>query len=787
MNGKVVYSNLKREVPAVWMTDTVECVPGVRTASTVMSSRGGTDLPVRLVNTKEETVQLPRGTKLGSLHDVLSISTSVSKESAIPESRKPATAEEHIEKILSEVHPELTKSQKSRLESLLKNYSDILSVDEYDMLLTDLIQHDIDTGTERPVRQALRKTPMAYNQIIDQHIQSMLQQGLIEPSKGEWASNIVLVQKKDKSFRFCLDYRAVNQKNFKEVFPIPRIDASLDALAGSAWFSTLDLRSGYYQVPLNPRDANKTSFISRGGCYKWKVLPMGLCNSAWTFQRLMNMVLASLTYSICLVYLDDIIVMAPSVEEHQRRLEEVFKRIREAKLKLRPDKCRILQKEVTFLGHVVSDAGIAMDPKKLEAVRDWPTPKNLKETRGFMGLCAYYRKFIRSFSETARPLHALTRKNEPFVWSGQCQTTFDELKTKLTTAPIMTLPRDEVEYILDTDASGWAIGAVLSQVQDAEERIVSYGSRLYSKAEEHYCTTRKELLAIVYFVKYFKQYLLGRRFRIRTDHAALQWLLRKPEPIGQQSRWVEQLAAFDFEVIHRPGVRHQNADVISRIPCRQCGWEGDNVDIVAPVKEEEHVDLSPAAMKDLQFKNPDIIEFRELMRNYSDRRPAWHELDGLSEETKVMWSVWSEFELVDDVLYRRSVSPVTKDVDLRLVVPKAVRKQVFHLIHDMTGGHLGVVRTREQLRQRVYWPGWSRDVDLFVKACEPCARFHRGKAPKKGMLHPMMASSVWETIGIDLTGPYPRSSNGFKYILTVVDNFSKFAFAFPLRISRRRQ
>ena len=235
VNGRVVYSSLKRKIPAVWMADTVECVPGVRTASMVVSSQEGMNLPVRLVNTTKETVQLPEGMKLGALHDILSISKNGSNKPAIPESRKPATAEKQIEKILSEVHPEVSMNQKEQLESLLMRYSDILSVDEYDMGLTDLTQQDIDTGTERPVRQALRKTPMAYNQIIDQHIQSMLQQGLIEPSKEEWASNIVLVQKKDKTFRFCLDYRALNQKSIKEIFPIPRIDASLDALAGSAW------------------------------------------------------------------------------------------------------------------------------------------------------------------------------------------------------------------------------------------------------------------------------------------------------------------------------------------------------------------------------------------------------------------------------------------------------------------------------------------------------------------------------------------------------------------------
>ena len=257
-------------------------------------------------------------------------------------------------KLMQRVHPDVPDESRSQLKKLLNDYAGILSRVEYNMGLTDLIRHEIDTGQERPIRQPLRKTPMADNQVIDSHIQSMLKQGLIEPNHGDWSSNIVLVQKKDKSYRFCLDYRKINGVTRKDVFPLPRIDASLVTLAGSSWFSTLDLRFGYYQVPLDPRDAHKTAFTSRSGSFQRKVLPMGLCNSASTFQRLMNMVFAGLTYTSCLVYLDDIIVMARLLEEHQKRLEEVFRRIQAAKLKLRPDKCVILQREVTFLGHVVS-------------------------------------------------------------------------------------------------------------------------------------------------------------------------------------------------------------------------------------------------------------------------------------------------------------------------------------------------------------------------------------------------------------------------------------------------
>ena len=418
---------------------------------------------------------------------------------------KPSTAAEHIRKIIDEVHPEVTTEQRMRLEELLNEYKDVLSVDEYDMGLTDLIQHDIDTGTERPVRQQLRKTPMAYHPIIEQHIQTMLKQGLIEPSRGDWASNIVLVQKKDGAFRFCIDYRAVNNKSRKEIFPLPRIDASLDALSGATWFTTLDLRSGYYQVPLNPRDAHKTSFIS--GCFKWRVLPMGLCNSAATFQRLMNMVLAGLNYSSCLVYLDDVIVMAATVEEHNQRLKEVLERLRMAKLKLRPDKCRVLQREVLFLGHIVTGAGIALDPKKLEVIQNWPTPQSVREVRSYIGLCAYYRKYIVGFSETAKPLHDLTKKNARFEWTESCQEAFDKLKEKLISAPVMSLT--EGGFILDE----MRIGAYSVRSSDGQERK----SRSYLHEPNRSTRQVQEMLAVVDFVRYFKHYLLGRNFKFGRE------------------------------------------------------------------------------------------------------------------------------------------------------------------------------------------------------------------------------------------------------------------------------
>ena len=289
----------------------------------------------------------------------------------------------------------------------------------------------------------------------------------------------------------------------------------------------------------------------------------------------------------------------------------------------------------------------------------------------------------------------------------------------------------------------------------------------------------------MYFVQYYKQYLLGRHFRqIRTDHAALQWLLKTPEPIGQQSRWVEQLSAYDFEIIHRAGGSHQNADAVSRLPYEPREQVPDREDVcqVAPVTEDVTDVWSSANLRLKQEEDPGIRETKRLLENFPDRRPLWSELEGVPEDTKIMWTVWSELRIIDGVLYRASSSPNAQGQEKRLVVPAELREALFRLVHEgMSGGHLGTAKTRDQVRQRAYWPGWSKDVEVYIQACEPCARFGRGKAPKQGSLHPMTASSVWETLGVDITGPHPRSSNGFVYILTAVDHFSKFAFAFPMR------
>jgi hypothetical protein len=361
----------------------------------------------------------------------------------------------------------------------------------------------------------------------------------------------------------------VNQVTRKDAYPLPRTDTCLDAMAGAQWFSTFDLRSSYHQLELEPNDRDKTTFICRDGSFRFITMPFGLCNAGATFQRLMDVIMAGLTFEASLVYLDDIIVYSSTLDQHMDRLVAVLHRLKNAGLKLKPSKCDVLRRSVEFLGHIVSAGVIGPHPQKIDAVAEWPPCENLRDLRAFLGLCGYYRKFVPGFSEVAAPLYALTKKGCRFKWSRECQDAFDEMKRRLTTAPVLCMPTEEDPYILNTDASDFAVGAVLSQLVNGEERVVAYASKRLCRTEVNYCVTRRELLAVVYFLKYFRHHLLGRKFIVRTDHAALQWLRNIPEPVGQQARWLGAMEEYEFSIIHRPGTKHGNADAMSRRPLCQ--------------------------------------------------------------------------------------------------------------------------------------------------------------------------------------------------------------------------
>lgn len=459
-----------------------------------------------------------------------------------------------------------------------------------------------------------------------------------------------------------------------------------------------------------------------------------------------------------------------------------------------------------FPGHVVSGAGISTDPEKTRAVAQWPVPTSVKETKSFLGLASYYRRFIGNFAGIAAPLHALTKKDQAFIWSNEAHTAFLTLRNALISAPVLAMPNDTDEYILDTDAGNHSIGAVLSQIQDGTERVIAYASRSLDKREMNYCITRKELLAIVYSLKYFKQYLMGRHFKIRTDHAPLTWLRRTPDPIGQQARWLEQMEEYSFVVEHRPGVRHSNADALSRLPCRSSTCvcrqnsehpKGEKVAVMNVTEtdslvtstnqnlvvdgEELSERWSLANLKEVQENDPDCSCIIRLLRD-SPEKPSWDSVSLQSHDVHVLWSFWPRLRLHNGLLERKYESTDGLSVHWQVIIPVRLRDEFLSVVHGgMSGGHLASRRTAAAIQSRAYWPRWSSDLDAFLCRCEPCVRYHRGKAPRRGTMQTPMVGEPWIRVSVDITGPHPRSSRSNQYILTVVDHFSKFAFAIPLR------
>ena len=487
---------------------------GLLVAKTVLKTKGRY-IPVRVCNVMDEPITVYAGSQLGIVsqtevftvikeceHKINRISVQEQNSNPVPE---------YLIDLYERSIKDLPQDKHNLVSSFLTKNSDVFAKNDQDLGSTNIVKHDINTGTEPPIKHQPRRFPKPQEQEIEKQVNELLEQGLIKPGNGPWSSPIVLVKKKDGSVRMCVDYRKLNAKTVKDAYPLPRIDDTLDSLADANLFATLDLASGYHQVQNTPQAKIKSAMVTKQGLFEWNVMSFGLTGAPATFQRLMETALRGLQYEVCHIYLDDVIVFAKNEEELIDRLETVLDRFRRANLKLKPKKCVLFRKQVEFLGHIVSANGVATDPKKSEKVMNWPVPKNVSEVRSFLGLCGYYRRFVPNYYTKAKPLHDLTKKSRSFEWTEDCENSFNQLKIALTSAPILGYPKDSGgRFILDCDASNFAIGAVLSQEQNGKEIVIAYSSKSLTKEQRNYCVTRKEFLSIFFHLKYFRNYLWGR-------------------------------------------------------------------------------------------------------------------------------------------------------------------------------------------------------------------------------------------------------------------------------------
>ena len=776
-------------------------------ARSLVTSQNST-VPLRIANFSDEDITIYKNTRLGTFSSIeRDFERDYSKICCAASGFQETTS------IIDSVHIDssLDAEQKGKLKSLLNDYRSIFSKEPGDLGRTSLVKHHIDTGNNNPVRQGVRRVPIHKQHEIKEHLDSMLNEGIIQPSCSPWAAPVILVPKKDGSTRFCIDYRRINAITKKDAYPLPRIDQTLDALATAKLYSSLDLTSGYWQIELDSESREKSAFTTNWGLYEFNVMPFGLCGAPSTFQRLMETVLAGLQWDLCLVYLDDIIIFSQSFDEHLIRLKEVFERIRKANLKLKPSKCHLLKSKINCLGHIISEKGIEPDETKIEAVKKWKTPTSAAEIQQFLGFASYYRRFVANFSEIATPLYKLTQQNTQFIWSESCQNAFLELKRRLTSAPILALPRSDCDFIVDTDASDFAIGAVLSQIQQGKEVVIAYSSRTLSKSERNYCTTRKELLALVYFIKQFRHYLYGKRFLARTDHKALKWLFSIKDPEGQTARWVTQLSEYDFSIEHREGKRHRNADGMSRIPCHKCEIDEDMMACTLKVEKKSlshpketdsvmsggsgtaccssRITCPPKAMKvsssatcylrAQQEEDPDIKI--ALSWDIGTTRPEFRDIEGQSTMVKDLWSKFDQLVVRDNVLYVRWEDAQKTEFTLKLVVPRKSVEDILYSLHSSpTGGHLGMAKTLGKVADRFYWFGMRRDVENYVANCMECVTRKNPSRAAKAPLQPHYSGAPFEKIAIDIL-EVPVSDRGNKFIVVIGDYFSKWAEAFPLK------
>ena len=453
--------------------------------------------------------------------------------------------------------------------ALVKRYEDIFCGADGKVGRTDRIQHRIDTGEREPVKVSYGKKSPAEKDEITSTVAKLLREGQIKPSKSPWGAPVVLVKKKDGTLRFCIDFRQLNDATKKDAYPLPKIEECLDCLGGNKFFHTLDLASGYWQVEMHPDDREKTAFSTPIGLFEWIVMPFGLCNAPATFCRLMEMVLSDILWTNCLVYLDDVITYGKTFQTAIENLELVFDRLRAANLTLKPKKCELFRTEVEYLGHEVTQEGIRPCEKKVKVLEDWKLPKTVTEVRAFLGFCSYYRKFVDNFSAIAQPLTALTRKDVifPEQLSPECVNAFRELCCRLAARVRLHFVERGAPFILDTDASQYAIGAVLSQVVDGEERPLAFASKTLNTSRQRYCTTKRELYAIVYFMRYFSGYTRFQQVLIRSDHACLKWLKAFKSGDPMYFRWIAELSSHGewIQITYREGKEHTNADAMSRL------------------------------------------------------------------------------------------------------------------------------------------------------------------------------------------------------------------------------
>ena len=680
------------------------------------------------------------------------------------------------------VSPDLSPKHKYMFWRLLERYRGIFAFKGDPLGKINNWVHHIDTGEHPPIKQNPYRTSEAQKLQIQECVNDMMEKGVIVPCVSSWSSPVTLVPKKDGTIRFCIDYRKLNAITKDDLYPIPRLDEPLALMRGSKLFSVMDCDSCYWQIPLDRKSMEKTTFTCHLGTFMFKVMPFGLKCAPASCVRAMDRIFKNENRRISFIYMDDLICYSDTPEEHIRRLSILFDRMMEHGLKLKAKKCEFANNSVNYLGHTITVEGISPDRNRLKALLESPAPNSVDNVRSFLGFCGFYRNYVINFTMIAEPLTRLLRKNANFVWGEEQQVAHQTLINALINAPILAHYDPAQKTELRVDASNLGLGAHLVQIDGDRKQLLACASRTLLKHERNYSTTEKECLAIVFGLKKFRPYLFGRKFTVVTDHCGLCYLMSAKDLENRLARWSLKVMDYDFEIIYNKGAKHQDADYLSRNPFKEKE--------VSPEILEKEPDLTVSLVRfEIEAEPIDFTDWTPQNTIEEQKKdPILKDFYNLCEHPELLSQNYREkfsrtYQLKDGLLYRRS-NMLGAD-KFMLCVPLSLVPQILFYAHDSPiAAHFGQRKTMWRIAQNFHWRGMATDIKNYVRTCKECQFRKTSNTSTHSYLGSLpIPHNVFDAIAIDIVGPLPTTEDGYKHIVTVTDSLSKYAVTYPIRNS----
>ena len=710
----------------------------------------------------------------------------------------------------------LSEAEKMQVKELITEFRDIFAEGEDDMGTTDLAEHDIILKDKTPIRGKYYNVPLALKAKAENEVKRLMDLRIIEPSSSSFHSPSFCTIKKDGSIRILTDFRQLNKKIQRTSAPVPGLQDLVALWKGCNLYSTLDFQKGFFQTPLTKRSRKYTATSLPGiAFFQYLKSPMGLSSSPGFFQSFIEKLLLGIKQSKCVAFLDDILAGNQNYQQHLSGLREVFERIRDSKMLLKAEKCKIFCEQITYLGHILSINGIATCPKKVEAIEKMMPPKNVKGVKSFLGLSGFYRRFIHNYAQICEPLSRMTRNNASFNWTPEAESAWKLIKSKLASNPILTHPDLEKEYHLIFDASSYAVGSILCQKgDDGQLHPISYGSSILSEAQRKWSTVQKELYSLVHFSEKFESYLINTKFHAITDNKALLHLdTFKNQKNDRLWRWFESLQKFEFTISYSPS-KQNPSDALSRLPM----INDELIDTLPPCAEIDRPNIQPPNMIsslveqnfELSVSDNDentgvskspclpVVEYENnKIGNAQDSDDtiktvkSWilngskpPSTSGLTTDLKTYYSSFDRLKIDQSILVRSWEQNTPENPVWLACIPGSIQEEIIGLCHDPPeSGHLGAQKTLQRIRTAFYFPKMDLKSKLHVAACHVCLKKRRQHKNLKAPITPFSGTSPGELVFMDIMEALPVA-NGFKSILIIIDSFTKWAECIPLRSTK---